>query len=124
MRSSLSVQNIFFVVSSSVPKYFPYSFIVAGHTYGSHSGKNIGLHPKFYNFLSNNYLRSQSTDFIVFTGDIVRHNDQESWDTVTHQLKQLALPYFFVMGNHEVQDMSTIGVKLSKKLFQQKHSLL
>ena len=61
----VSAKISYFLISNSMPKTFPYSFIVAGHAYGSHSGKNIGLHPKFYNFLSNNYLRSQSTDFIV-----------------------------------------------------------
>lgn len=111
---SLSEKISYFFVSNSMPETFPYSFIVAGHAYGSHSGKNIGLYPKFYNFISNNHLRSQSVDFIVFTGDIVRNSDQKSWDTVTHQLKQLGLPYFFVMGNN---DISTIGINLFDNLF-------
>ena len=26
-----------------------YSFLVAGHAYGAHTGKNLGLHPPFLN---------------------------------------------------------------------------
>ncbi|MDB3945730.1 metallophosphoesterase [Gammaproteobacteria bacterium] len=115
VRSSVSVQNISFVVSNSVPKYFPYSFIVAGHTYGSHSGKNPGLYTKFYQHLSSKFLRSESVDFIVLTGDIVRESDQKSWDTVGQQMENLGLPYFFVMGNH---DISNYGIEVFKSLYR------
>ena len=90
---NLSDKISYFSVSYSMPKTFPYSFIVAGHAFGDHYSNHSGLYPKFYDFLSNNYLRAQSTNFIVFTGDIVGTDDQKNWDTVTQQLQQLGLPF-------------------------------
>ena len=114
---NISGKISYFFDSYSMPKTFPYSFIVAGHAFGDHYSNHSGLYPKFYDFLSNNYLRSQSTNFIVFTGDIVRYNDQKSWDTVTQQLQQLGLPYFFALGNHDAEGLPTIGINLFENLF-------
>ncbi len=76
-----------------------YSFIAAGHAYGSHEGENIGLHPALLNRL---YSGIDSTvEFMVFTGDIVNHSTSESWQQVEDELDSLSLPYFYVMGNHD-----------------------
>ncbi len=43
-----------------------YSFLVAGHAYGAHSGTNIGLHPPLLSSLDAD-INSKAT-FIVLTG--------------------------------------------------------
>lgn len=76
-----------------------YSFIAAGHAYGSHDGENMGLHPALLHSL---YAGIDSTaEFIVFTGDIVNHSTEESWLQVEDELDSLSLPYYYVMGNHD-----------------------
>ena len=75
-----------------------YSFIAAGHAYGSHDGDNIGLHPLFLNSLNNGF--DTSIQFIVFTGDIVNYCTIESWEQVDAELDNYSLPYYYSMGNH------------------------
>jgi len=76
-----------------------YSFIVAGHAYGAHDGGNLGLHPAFLNSLNLGY--DSNAAFIVFTGDIVNNSTPESWQQVEDELVGYALPYYYVMGNHD-----------------------
>lgn len=79
----------------------PYSFIVAGHTYGSPQHKKPGLHPPFvtdFNYIRN--LRNMS--FGVFTGDIVYRSHDDYWNQVDDELCQLSMPVYFTACNHEV----------------------
>ncbi len=76
-----------------------YSFIVAGHAYGAHSGTNIGLHPNLLESLNAGY--DSTVSFFVFTGDIVNQSTQESWDQVKTEMDGFGLPYYYVMGNHD-----------------------
>ena len=55
-----------------------YSFIVAGHAYGSHDGNNLGLHPLFLYRLNYGFF-DNTTAFFVFTGDIVKLSNEDSW---------------------------------------------
>ena len=80
-----------------------YAFIVAGHAYGSHDGVNIGLHPKLLNSLNSGY--DSNAAFIVFTGDIVNHSTSESWQQVENELAYIGLPSYYVMGNHDDNDI-------------------
>ncbi|MDA3930909.1 MAG: metallophosphoesterase [Prolixibacteraceae bacterium] len=89
-----------------------YSFAVAGHAYGSHSGSNIGLHQPLINRLTTK--RDSLIDFIVFTGDIVNQSTNASWNQVESDLELIGLPSYFVMGNH---DQNTIGYSV----FTEKH---
>lgn len=73
-----------------------YSFIVAGHAYGGHYSKNIGLYPKFLTALKSKDFPIH--DFIVFTGDAIRHGTSEGFKTLERDLKK---QYFLTMGNHE-----------------------
>lgn len=89
-----------------------YSFLVAGHAYGSHHDVNKGLYPKFMSKVKNEII--DKDNFIIFTGDIVRNSTSESWEIVESQLKEISLPSFLVMGNH---DFSESGINF----FNEKH---
>jgi hypothetical protein len=80
-----------------------YAFIVAGHAYGAHSGGNIGLHPALLSCLNSGF--DPGTAFFVFTGDIVNQSTTESWQQVEDELANYALPYYYVMGNHDANDI-------------------
>lgn len=79
-----------------------YSFSVAGHSYGAHKGKNLGLYPKFLNKLNT----SKKTDFMILTGDIVRKSKKASWESIESELKEIGTPTFYVMGNHDKSDFA------------------
>ena len=90
-----------------------YSFLVAGHTYGKSAGKNLGFYPKFFSILKNE-VNSNNDGFIIFTGDIVRKSDLESWDSIMQDLTQIKIPSYFVMGNHDYSDVG-------RNIFHAKH---
>lgn len=77
-----------------------YSFIIAGHAYGSHQDTCECLHLEFTRKLLNSeYL---NVDFIVFLGDLIRtFNSKRNWATVINQLKDFGRPYYIARGNHE-----------------------
>jgi len=76
-----------------------YSFFVAGHTYGSHTGENIGLHPPFLEKLSTDI---DSTFFALFlTGDLVNQSTTASWNQVKTELNNMSIPSYYIMGNHD-----------------------
>jgi len=79
-----------------------YSFIVAGHTYGSHQGTNVGLYPKFLEALRAN--QAGTIDFMVLAGDIVRESNAAAWQQVRDELEEFTIPTYFVMGNHDLSD--------------------
>ncbi|MBN1952763.1 MAG: metallophosphoesterase [Bacteroidales bacterium] len=76
-----------------------YSFLVAGHAYGAHSGGNLGLHPALLECLDRGF--SSDAAFIVFTGDIVNLSSEESWTQVETELSAYPLESWYVMGNHD-----------------------
>ena len=76
-----------------------YSFIAAGHAYGSHEGENIGLHPALLRSLHSGF--ESSVEFLVFTGDIVNFSTAESWQQVESELDSIGKPFYYVMGNHD-----------------------
>ena len=86
-----------------------YSFIVAGHAYGGHYFKNVGLYPKFLTALESKDVPSH--DFIVFTGDAIRHGTSEGFKTLERDLKK---QYFLTMGNHE-------NSKYGREFFKKKY---
>jgi len=89
-----------------------YAFIVAGHAYGSHDGENIGLHPALLNSLNAGY--DSTVAFFVFTGDIVNRSTEESWQQVEDELDSYSLPSYYVMGNHDENDVG-------QQVFSDKH---
>jgi len=77
-----------------------YSFFVAGHTYGTPGGNDIG----FYPFFKNEFDAIRSYPRMIFgilTGDIVQISNEESWDTIDSEIKTLGLPVYFAPGNHD-----------------------
>jgi hypothetical protein len=77
-----------------------YSFIVAGHTYGAHARNTLGLHPPFMEKLSSD---KDSSIFALFlTGDLVNQSTRASWDQVKTDLASLAIPSYYIMGNHDI----------------------
>lgn len=89
-----------------------YSILVAGHAYGAHAGKNIGLHPPFLEKLR---INADTNVMAVFlTGDIVNQSNTASWAQVESELSSLQLKSYYVMGNH---DNNSTGASV----FQKKH---
>ncbi len=43
-------------------------------------------------------------DFVVFTGDLVDEADCESFQQLDEIVRQLPVPYFFSVGNHDIDD--------------------
>jgi hypothetical protein len=77
-----------------------YFFIVAGHTYGAHARNTLGLHPPFMKKLTSD---KDSSIFALFlTGDLVNQSTQASWDQVKTDLASLAIPSYYIMGNHDI----------------------
>lgn len=103
----MTIQSLCYAQSDTA-----YSFIVAGHAYGAHSGTNIGLHPHLLSSLTDGY--ETNTAFIVLTGDIVNHSTSESWEQVETELNGYGLTSYYVMGNH---DDNSIGYEV----FENKH---
>lgn len=88
-----------------------FSFLVAGHTYGAHSGTNIGLHPPFFKKLNEN---KENVLGLFLTGDIVNQSTNASWNQVENELSVLGLKSFYIMGNH---DNNSVG----QAVFNKKH---
>jgi hypothetical protein len=105
---------VFFIFFSNTAKSQPdstYSFLVAGHAYGAHTGVNIGLHPPFLKKLTEN---QDSIVALFLTGDIVNLSTTVSWNQVELELSKLGLKSFYVMGNH---DNNSVG----HEVFNKKH---
>lgn len=78
----------------------PYSFFVAGHTYGVKEKPIPGLHMPFV--AEFDYLNQYpGLRFGVLTGDIVYYSNDTSWNNVDQQLTQLRMPVHFTTGNHD-----------------------
>lgn len=82
----------------------PYSFFVAGHTYGDPGVNNPGLHPPFLAYFDSINANTDIT-FGVLTGDIVSPNPiAQDWDEVDANLATLNVPVHFAVGNHDMEN--------------------
>lgn len=79
----------------------PYSFFVAGHTYGSPMAKNKGLHPAFTDKFAE-LQQQENLKFGVLTGDIVRYSNEKTWEITWKELKLLNTKIHIAGGNHDV----------------------
>ena len=78
-----------------------YSFFVAGHTYGTPGGSNVGLYPPFKEKFS--LLNADEKMVLgVLTGDIVRNSTEPEWEAVDADIETLNVPVHFAVGNHDV----------------------
>lgn len=89
------------------------SFLVAGHAYGAHSGTNIGFHPPFIKKM--NELNDTSSFALFLTGDLVNQSTKESWNQVLSELREMNMPSYLIMGNH---DINQIGQSVFDSLYQ------
>jgi hypothetical protein len=82
----------------------PYSFFVAGHTYGQPGVNNVGFHPPFKQKFP--YIQSRpEIDFGVLTGDIVSPFPiSQDWDEIDAEIDTLGLPVYFAVGNHDMEN--------------------
>ncbi len=90
------------------PGEVAYSFLVAGHPYGSPNylreetdAYDGHLHPPFrrrFDIIQ----QDSSVAFGVFTGDIVMRALAENWDKVDEDIAELGLPVYFAQGNHDI----------------------
>lgn len=77
-----------------------YSFMVAGHAYGSPINDQIGLYQPFvsdFPFIKD----SPGISFSILTGDVVNHQTTEEWNAVLEEMSQLELDYHIAAGNHD-----------------------
>ncbi len=81
----------------------PYTFVVAGHVYGSPREKEIFLdvYPPFRKeFVA--MKDDESVQFAVFTGDVVRGKSRGiEWDTIAKTEAEFNKPIYIAPGNHE-----------------------
>lgn len=98
----------------------PYSFFVAGHTYGAPGGTNQGLHPPFLKEFSR--LNADSSIlFGVLTGDMVRKSDTASWDAVDKELMDLHKKVYFCPGNHDTYNRQLYEDRYGKTFYSFRH---
>lgn len=106
MKYLILLLKLIFTISllSAQTDSSPYSFFIAGHTYGQPGVNNIGLHPPFKQKFG--YIQSRpEIKFGVLTGDIVPSNpDSEDWDEVDIDIDSLGLPVYFAVGNHDMEN--------------------
>jgi hypothetical protein len=93
-----------------------YSFFVSGHAYGQPGIKN-GLYPPFKKKFD--YIRNRpEIKFGVFTGDIVAANPTaDDWDKVDIDIKNLGLPVYFAVGNHDMEDRELFESRYGETYF-------
>jgi hypothetical protein len=82
----------------------PYSFFIAGHTYGQPGVNNAGLHPPFVDKF--NYIKGRpEIKFGILLGDIVSPGPQpHDWDEVDADIDSLGMPVYFAVGNHDMEN--------------------
>lgn len=80
----------------------PYSFFVAGHTYGGRGMYHRGLHPPFEAKFS--LINERGIELGFLTGDIVVEPSEKDWDEVDSVLNYLNAKVYFAPGNHDIRE--------------------
>lgn len=82
----------------------PYSFFIAGHTYGNAGVNNVGLHPPF-KAQFDSIQKQKNIALGVLTGDIVSpHPTLQDWVEVDADVADLDIPVYFSVGNHDMEN--------------------
>lgn len=105
-----------FAISSCKGKKRPYSFIVAGHVYGSPGKNNPGVHPPFKNTFED-LKRDPNLEFGVFTGDIVKDCTEQDWTDIDADIKDLGIPVYFAVGNHDIKNRPLFEKRYGKTYY-------
>jgi len=78
-----------------------FSFLIAGHTYGSPNNWVEGLYPDFLQKFS--FINSYpNIEFGVFTGDIIPKDEDYRWDFALRDIGMLNFPVYLAPGNHDL----------------------
>lgn len=100
-----------------------FSFICAGHVYGPMGDTTFGIHPQLYKSLRND----ANASFVAFLGDITYSGCEAEWDTTCNQLNSISMPQYYVLGNHDAQNINQFyqqtGRKKTYYSFVQENSL-
>ena len=81
-----------------------YSFVVAGHTYGTPGIDNVGFHPPFKAKFT--YIQGRpEIEFVVLTGDVIpSESDSKDWDEIDADIEELDIPFYIAVGNHDIEN--------------------
>jgi predicted MPP superfamily phosphohydrolase len=101
-KSMLFLSLVSLLFSCSQKKADPYSFFVAGHTYGGRGMYYQGLHPPFEARFD--LINERGVELGFLTGDIVVEVSDKDWDEVDSVLRFLNARVYFAAGNHDVRD--------------------
>ena len=112
---SLNGQALAF--NKDVPEY---SFLVAGHIYGSH---NKSVYPSASITANIQMINGLEPDFMVLLGDIVRLPNKHQISLLRKSfLNKLAFPVFNAPGNHDVADRAKYVDNFGRTYFSFRYS--
>lgn len=109
---------VFFIllISCATRKEEPYSFFIAGHTYGKPFVENDGFHPPFKEKFF--YIKSRTEiEFGVLLGDIVWLPSEKDWDEVDRDINDLGIPVYIAAGNHEMKDTALFSKRYGETFY-------
>ncbi|MBM3404099.1 MAG: T9SS type A sorting domain-containing protein [Bacteroidetes bacterium] len=82
---------------------YRYSFFTAGHTYGSPSNVQFGLHQPFVEQIP--FLNAYPGMGLAFlTGDVVAVSNAQYWDSAQVNIDSMNMPVYIAAGNHDMGD--------------------
>jgi hypothetical protein len=121
MKSFFSSLAFVLLVVYGNAQTVPYSFFIAGHTYGKPGVDNAGVHPPFKAKFT--YIQNRTEiKFGIFTGDIVKQSTAQDWDEIDADVTDLGMPVYFAPGNHDgsftTEYINRYGVGHSDFVFQ------
>lgn len=96
-----------------------YSFIVAGHVYGTPGVNNPGVHPPFKERFPE--INSRDVDLCFWTGDIVITSTPADWDEIDADLAALIAPTYFVVGNHDMANRELFASRYGPTYYSFEH---
>jgi hypothetical protein len=99
----------------------PYSFFIAGHTYGKAGVNKVGLDPPF-KAQFDSIKQQKNIELGVLTGDIVSpHPSLQDWIEVDADVASLGMPVYFAVGNHDMENRSVYEERYNKTYYSFVH---
>ena len=90
--------------------------LIAGHSYGSPSGKNFSTYPTFLKALNKKYKEKLS--LIILGGDIVRKSNKKNLTNVKDELAKFTENLMIAPGNHDVKKSYSNERKIFYEIFK------
>ena len=103
------------LANKSQKEFEPYSFFVAGLTYGGRGMYHQGLHPPFEAKFS--LINERGIELGFLTGDIVVETSERDWDEVDSVLNFLNATVYFAAGNHDIRDRELYEKRYGRTYF-------